>query len=137
MKKIFIKTVPLLVLLTGLISCGKKPINGNLDGRWQLQTIDYHESGDMERPDFTYYDVSLHVLKLWKTSGADGSFGPSYLGRFNHTGDSLYIRMIRMTKKTVEPFGMNDTIQYFGVEKLTKKEMILNSDYARLAFRKF
>ena len=126
-----------LILLTGLISCGKKPINGHLDGRWQLMTIDYHENGDVDNPQFTYYDVSLHVLKLWKTTGEDGSFGPSWLGRFNQEGDSLFIRMIRMNKKQVQSFGLNDTIQSFGVETLTRKTMILNSDYARLEFRKF
>ena len=135
--KLILKNVFALVFLVGLVSCGKKPINGDLDGRWQLMTIDYHENGDIDKPEFTYYDVGLHVMKLWKTTGEDGSFGPSWLGRFSHEGDSLHIRMIRMNKKMVQPFGLNDTIQHFCVETLKKKKMVLNSDYARLEFRKF
>ncbi|WP_286156253.1 lipocalin-like domain-containing protein, partial [Parabacteroides goldsteinii] len=35
------------------------------------------------------------------------------------------------------PFGMNGTEQRFGVKELTSKHLVLQSDYARLEFRKF
>lgn len=138
MKKNFILYVCLLLAtMTGLVSCGKKPINGNLDGRWQLMTIDYHENGQTEQPEYIYYDINLYLLKLWETKDIDSNFGPRLFGRFSHVGDSLHVRMIHLTKAMVKPFGMNDTIQHFGVESLTKKKMVLNSRYARLQFRKF
>lgn len=119
-----------------LIGCGKKPINGKLDGRWQLMQIDYHLNGEQIKPEYTYYDFSLHLMQFRKTTGTDGTFG--YInGRFHYTRDSLHIRMIRQTKSAARRFGLSDTIQHFSVETLTKKKMILDSDSARLEFRKF
>lgn len=133
MKKIFF-----ILFITALISCGKMPINGNLDGRWQLMTIDCHENGEQTYPEYTYYDVSLHLMEQKrKTANNETSLFFGLKARFQHIDDSLHIQMIRCTKKSVIPFGMNDTIQHFAVETLTKKKMILNSGYARLSFRKF
>ena len=72
-----------------------------------------------------------------KTANNETSLFFGLKARFQHIDDSLHIQMIRCTKKSVIPFGMNDTIQHFAVETLTKKKMILNSGYARLSFRKF
>lgn len=125
-----------LIFLFASFSCGKKSINGILDGRWQLMTIDFHEDGEQIRPDYTYYDFALHLMQFRKTYGTDAEFG--YLnGRFNHIDDSMHVMMIRCTKDMAVGFGMNDTIQHFAVEELTGKKMILNSEYARLNFRKF
>lgn len=131
-----LKPVIVLVSLMVLFSCGKKPINGKLDGRWQLMTINYHEDGEQIHPDYTYYDFALHLMQFRKTYGKDAEVG--YLnGRFNHIDDSMYVMMIRCTKDIAIDFGMNDTIQYFAVEELTNRQMVLNSEYARLYFRKF
>lgn len=118
------------------VGCGKMPINGKLDGRWQLMQVDYHSNGTQVRPAYTYYDFSLHLMQFRKTNGTDGTFG--YInGRFQQTRDSLCLQMIRQNKSIARKFGLNDTIQCFSVETLTKKKMILNSDSARLEFRKF
>ena len=52
----------LLLLLWGLIlfvGCGKLPINGDLDGQWQIQEIRYTD-GRVETPERAYYCVQLH-----------------------------------------------------------------------------
>ena len=36
------------LLLGVLCSCDKKPINGKLDGRWQLMTIEYNDGSIKE-----------------------------------------------------------------------------------------
>ena len=118
MKKIFF-----ILFVPALISCGKMPINGDLDGRWQLMTIDCHENGEQTYPEYTYYDVSLHLMELKQKKDGNETLGFSSLkARFQHIDDSLHIQMIRCTKKSVIPFGMNDTIQHFAVETLTKKK---------------
>ena len=121
-----------------LASCAKKPINGDLDGRWQLMTIDCHEDGTQTKPEYTYYSFSLHLMDLkHREEGVEimGTVGKP--GRFNHTEDSLHIRMVNCKQSQMPIYGMNDTIQHFAVEELNKKKMILNSEYARLSFRKF
>ena len=88
----------LLLLMAG--ACGKMPINGDLDGRWQIMKIAY-ASGEEENPERAYYSVALHTINLMKVD------------------------------------GMNGTEQRFGVKELTSKHLVLQSDYARLEFRKF
>ena len=132
-----------IIVLLGIflsLSCTKKPINGNLDGRWQLMTIDCHEDGIISNPQSIYYDVSLHLMELkQKDQKQPDELGVTFglKARFNYTEDSLHIRMINCKQSQMPAFGMNDTIQHFAVEELNKKKMILNSDYARLSFRKF
>ena len=128
----------LLGMATGMcLSCGKMPMNGLLDGRWQLMQVERHADGGVEHPAWTYYDVSLELIELKRGSeeGAVPLMGMH--ARFQRTADSLHVRMIGARAKDMLPFGMNDTIQHFGIEQLDDTSMKLNSAYARLTFRKF
>lgn len=128
--------ISILILLTLLISCGKTPINGDLDGRWQLMKVEFHTNNEMVEPEFTYFDVNLHLMQLKKIKGNTDRPG-AINARFEHTDDSLFIRTIQSNKNAVRQFGLCDTIQHFSVEKLTSKKMIWDSDSSRLEFRKF
>lgn len=128
--------INILVVLTLLAGCGKTPINGDLDGRWQLMEVEFHTNRVTVEPEFTYFDVNLHLMQLKKIKGSTDRPG-SVNARFEHTDDSLFIRTIQSSKSTVRKFGLCDTVQHFLVEKLTGKEMILESDSSRLQFRKF
>ena len=58
------------VLLVLIVSaCGKTPINGDLDGRWQILKIEY-ASGEEETPERAYYSVALHTINLSSTAPA-------------------------------------------------------------------
>lgn len=118
----------LLVLIAS--ACGKTPINGDLDGRWQIMKIEY-TSGDEEIPERTYYSVALHTINLMKVGST------SQTGNMKYTGDSLLVIMPISTVEDLLPFGMNGTEQRFRVKELTSKHLVLQSDYARLEFRKF
>ena len=120
--------VVLLVLIVS--SCGKMPINGDLDGRWQIMKIAY-ASGEEEAPERAYYSVVLHTINLMKVDVT------SQTGNMEYTGDSLFVVMPISKVEDLLPFGMNGTEQRFGVKELTSKHLILQSDYARLEFRKF
>lgn len=128
----------LLCMAAGVAaSCGKMPMNGLLDGRWQLMAVERHADGVIEYPAYTYYDIYLHLMEL-KRGSAEGAV--PLMGkpaRFQQTADSLHVRMIGAKAKEMPPFGMNDTIQHFAIEELDDEAMKLNSDYARLTFRKF
>lgn len=128
--------ISISVLLITLISCGKTPINGDLDGRWQLMKVEFHTNHVTVEPEFTYFDVNLHLMQLKKIKGNTDRPG-SVNARFEHTDDSLFIRTIQSDKSTVRKFGLCDTVQHFLVEKLTGGKMILDSDSSRLEFRKF
>ena len=119
------------VLLILIVSaCGKTPINGDLDGRWQIMKIEY-ASGEEETPERAYYSVALHTINLMQVGVT------SQTGNMEYTGDSLFVEMPGSKIEDLLPFGMNDTKQRFGVKELTSKHLVLQSDYARLEFRKF
>ena len=119
------------VLLILIVSaCGKTPINGDLDGRWQIIKIEY-ASGEEETPERAYYSVALHTINLMQVGVT------SQTGNMEYTGDSLFVEMPVSKIEDLLPFGMNDTKQRFGVKELTSKHLVLQSDYARLEFRKF
>nr|WP_233564296.1 MULTISPECIES: lipocalin-like domain-containing protein [unclassified Parabacteroides] len=119
------------VLLILIVSaCGKTPINGDLDGRWQIMKIEY-ASGEEETPERAYYSVALHTINLMQVGVT------SQTGNMEYTGDSLFVEMPVSKIEDLLPFGMNDTKQRFGVKELTSKHLVLQSDYARLEFRKF
>ena len=118
----------LLMLIVG--ACGKMPINGDLDGRWQIMKIEY-ASGEEETPERAYYSVSLHTINLMQVGVT------SQTGNMEYTGDSLFVEMPISKIENLLPFGMNGTEQRFGVKELTFKHLVLQSDYARLEFRKF
>lgn len=119
------------VLLILIVSaCGKTPINGDLDGRWQIMRIEY-ASGEEETPERAYYSVALHTINLMQVGVT------SQTGNMEYIGDSLFVEMPISKIEDLLPFGMNDTKQRFGVKELTSKHLVLQSDYARLEFRKF
>ena len=51
------------LLLGVLCSCDKKPINGKLDGRWQLMTIEYND-GSIKECERIYCSIQLHLVEL-------------------------------------------------------------------------
>ncbi|GGJ84606.1 lipocalin-like domain-containing protein [Parabacteroides faecis] len=118
----------LLMLIVG--ACGKMPVNGDLDGRWQIMKIEY-ASGEEETPERAYYSVALHTINLMQVGVT------SQTGNMEYTGDSLFVEMPISKIENLLPFGMNGTEQRFGVKELTSKQLVLQSDYARLEFRKF
>ena len=118
------------LLILFISACGKMPINGDLDGRWQIMKIEY-ASGEEETPERAYYSVALHTINLMQVGVSNQT------GNMEYTGDSLFVTMPISTVEDLLPFGMNGTELRFGVKELTSKHLVLQSDYARLEFRKF
>ena len=137
MKKIVIAILGLLC-----VTCAKAPINGDLDGFWQLAEIAYTGGTVTDtHNDGLFYSVQLKLIGLQR----DGN--NQYLGRFVQTEDSLYVYDFRLNitgdnsqKAAVgdlQAWGIADTTERFAIEKLNGKEMILTSATARLSFRKW
>jgi hypothetical protein len=117
-------------MLSLLSSCQKEPINGKLDGMWQLMKIEYKDKPSVV-PDQLYYCIQLHMVQLWGVNYCNGS------GTFAHSGDSVHIVIRQRKISDVAVYGMNDTIQHFAIEQLSSQKMVLQSSYASLSFRKF
>ncbi len=136
MKKILL----LMILSIALISCRRTSINGKLDGMWQLMQKEKVGEGSVDtKEDKIYYSVKLDLISIVK-SGSD-----EYLGRFYHSGDSLFLSEFRLqgyngylaSKEELEAYGLSDVSERFAVETLSSDKMILKSDYSRLYFRKY
>ena len=136
MKKLLI----LSLFIVMLCSCGKTPINGKLDGMWQLIKIEKTDGTVTDtKEQRLYYNVQLELLGLQKDGYTE------YLGRFNYTKDSLLVYDIRTsgdntltaTPEQLLPYGINGTSDRFGIEALTHNKMVLRSSVAILSFRKF
>lgn len=142
MKKVFY--ILLVIVLFGVASCDKMPENGDLDGNWQLLTIEEHNSGAIVsvKEQKVFWAVQL---KLISYRGADNS----YLSRFIYDGDSLFLyNFYRHTRyedylltdsSTTElaKLGIQGISGRYVVETLNRKQMVLNSSDSRLVFRKF
>ena len=70
----------------------------------------------------------------WKDIALSTFLGKNKSGDW---GDSLFVVMPISKVEDLLPFGMNGTEQRFSVKELTSKHLVLQSNYARLEFRKF
>lgn len=116
-----------LILLTG---CGKLPINGDLDGQWQILEIRYADDR-IETPERAYYCVQLHTITLRQVNG------PNQTGNMVYEGDQLSLDMPLSDVSDLRVFGLDDTKETFTVTELSSSRLVLTSDYARISFRKF
>lgn len=136
MKKLFILTL----LIFTVCSCGKVPMNGKLDGMWQLMQIE-HADGTVNniKESRLYYCIQLELLGLQSAGHIE------FLGRFAYTEDSLFVNDFRLNSdntmlaipEQLSPYGINETAERFGIEQLTSDKMVLKSNTATLSFRKF
>lgn len=109
-------------------ACQKADNNGDLGGFWQLLQMEQNGNTIDKKEDKVFWRVQLDLIQI------SGSYG-----RFEHTGDSLFIRMIDVDdEKALVKYGLNNAKEErFAVEVLNRKSMRLQSKEARLTFRKF
>lgn len=123
------KVIYILLSLAVFSSCQKADKNGDLDGFWKLLQIEEFESGTITntKEEDRFWSVQLDLM----TTTGNGK------GRFQHIGDSLFVQMIQIPKKSKEVGLYNPLDERFGVVHLSAKKMILRSKYVELNFRKF
>lgn len=79
------RSAALLISLLLLIACDKVPVNGDLDGMWQLTTISTPDSTADVSATRVYTSFQLNLVQ-WN----DYSANLTYYSHFRHTGDSLF-----------------------------------------------
>ena len=140
-----------LLLLTG---CSiETSDNGVLDGRWQLMEINYFDGSNRKvetKEQLIFWDIQYKFISIHSMSGKlHDSLTEESLCRFNYTKDSLklsdfYRHFREADQKIDDPLttyfqktGINGIKANFAVLHLDSKSMLLQSDYAKLSFRKF
>lgn len=151
MKKIQKLLILIAVALSGLLNtaCDKVPMNGDLDGMWQLMDIEYtdgtHQTPDKQR----YMCIQLHLIQL--TTYGDPHRG--IYAHFTHKGDDMRIYDFydlqqwvntQTTNKVLEdesllyPWGLSGLDVTYSVLKLNGSALILKGPSGTvLTFRKF
>ena len=118
----------ILFIIITIQGCQKEDKNGDLDGFWKLQEIAKHNNEIIDTKEKSlFWRVQLDLIQIG-----------NHFGRFQHTGDSLFIQMIDTKNNALTDYGVeNANNERFAVEVLNRKKMILKSNYAKLSFRKF
>ena len=125
-----IMTILIAFTMIILEGCDKMPINGDLDGQWQVMEIDLVD-GNIEKPTQLYYCFSLHTVYLSAPGSGVG-------GNMTYDGTTLTLDISDAEKATdLLPWGINSIVTNFDVVALSSGRMILKSDYAVIQFRKF
>ena len=123
------KILYILLCTTLFTSCQKADDNGDLGGWWKLLQIEDIKNDTVidKRGEDRFWAIQLRMI----TTNNGGK------GRFQHIGDSLFVQMIQKPSdgKNVGMYTPED--ERFGVNRLTNKSMILQSDKVVLTFRKF
>ena len=142
------------IFLLLLTSCSiETSDNGKLDGRWQLMELSYLDGSNRTvktKEQLIFWDIQYKLISIHSMTGKlHESLTEESLCRFNFTGDSLklsdFYRHYRVADQKIDDplttcfqkTGINGIKANFAVLHLDRKTMLLQSDYAKLSFRKF
>lgn len=112
-----------------LCACDKVYINGELDGMWNLHSVE--SDGTTIYPEAIYYSFQRHLTQISKHY--DIGLPLRYLGNLRYTGDSVimwgfYIHPLETHAATLEDLAQfhiyNDTAA-FKVNRLNEEMLIL------------
>ena len=142
--------VLLVVLLSG---CDKTPINGDLDGMWQLQSIETPEGTTQTKERRVYLCIQLHLAEWWNPAQMNEFH---FFSHFTHQGDSLcFFDLCRasahtatgsddtpltakeMAEGALESWGIHTLDTRYRIRRLSSRHLELEKDDTVYAFRKF
>lgn len=138
-----------ILFLASISSCDKMPMNGDLDGMWQLMSEETSDSTTDLKSTRHYISFQLHTAQFSTLSNTR-----CFYSRFIHEGNTLQFVTICTNSTNATPNDDNvpisaDSIQQlnswgiyeldpiFSVVTLNSSTLILESAYSRLHFRKF
>lgn len=144
MKHTLATVISIIALAFAVSSCGKAPINGDLDGMWQLTSIERHDGETYCQKD-VFWAFQLHLVQLGDRK---------IYGRFENNGKTMRIYSLATVSEhqhenqndewidesnigILYRYGLYNLDTTFRIERLDDHAMILNSSDARLTFRKY
>lgn len=131
MKSKLIVAIMLLLAAVSFSSCRKAAINGDLDGQWQLMTID-EPDGSVVAPQRTYYCLYLHTVNLIYPGG----MVPGNM-TYEEKARKLTIEFPTVDLTKLAPLGIVSNPVVFDIRQLSHQNMVLEADGKVLTFRKF
>ena len=139
-----------LTLCLLCLGCENKwPKNGDLDGNWQLLTIEQGGETRDVKAEGRFLSIQLDLFQLSHTGDRQRYFGYFDKGDglivFRQFSDMAENDLATTDNQPVRPediallhpWGYYTLHEAFRIERLTKQEMILQSDSARVTYRKF
>lgn len=136
------KTIKILAMLaviaamSVLYGCRKHYINGDLDGQWQVLTIEYLSDGHEEnvKSKQIYYSFNLHTVHLRQSHGSPGWV----VGNMKYDEKTMTLAF-PLVEDVVDlsAWGMNSATTTFAVKHLSKEKLVIASDYSVVTCRKF
>lgn len=132
--KISLSFIAVLILLPTLFACTKTPINGNLDGEWEVMEV-YPEPPKAEEEVRLFYNFSRNVCQL---TVYGGSFT---LGNMTYDGETLWLNFpfisTPLQETQLKRYGILTNPVTFNVEFDGKNRMILSNEDSVIILRKF
>lgn len=132
-----------------LTSCDKTPINGPLDGMWQLMSVETPAGVVDTKAEHAYISFQLHTSQ-WNHAN------DRLYSAFRHSGDSLFFDRFRhlslhrtaadddepvttdeLADGLMDAWGIHTTSARFKVVRLTNEHLTLNRADTTLMLRKF
>lgn len=151
-----LRILPLLIsMILITAACAKLSDNGNLDGRWRLQSIHSKTSAEQAhytasadtRADNIYWNFQLNLLSITSAAPLNGHTGET-TARFSYTPSRLsvtktYIHyrdrdslIVDPTTTSLERLGIRGNATDFHIERINKTSLILCSASDSLVFYK-
>ncbi len=137
-------------IMATMASCENKwPKNGDLDGQWQLLTIEHNGETRNVKDSQYYLSFQLDLFQLSIVNNRQ-----RYYGYFDRNGNTLVFRQFSdmaendlattdnqpLTEQQIsilQQWGYYKLNESFTIESLSGSDMILKSDSARITYRKF
>ncbi|MBO5922075.1 MAG: lipocalin-like domain-containing protein [Bacteroidaceae bacterium] len=147
MKRQIYKSLALLIIIL-ISSCESYQIHGDLDGFWQVTSIENKLTGEITHcKGDTYYSFQREMVLISYVSPniPTGQMKENYIAYFTHENDVITMTDFRIyidregkqaPLSKLEKFGLYETFNTFDVEKLNNGSLILNSDKARIVLTK-
>lgn len=139
----FLKYILSVVILTvvgcSFQSCRKHSPNGQLDGQWQIQTVEYKTTGDVSSPYPKHYIcLNLHVVNLTYTDGK-----VMISGNMHYDKDAATVAFdfpsSEFNKNNADPesFGFMAPQVTFKVVALDSKKLVMESPETVVTCRRY
>ena len=148
MKRGIYKILTMFVIAL-MVSCESYRIHGDLDGFWQVQSIENKQTGEITKcnGDIYYsFQRELVLVSYVSPNIPQGQIKENHIAYFSHENGEIAMTDFRIyidkdatptPLSKLEKFGLYDTYNTFQVEKLSNKNLILNSDKARIVLHKY
>lgn len=122
------------VLVMSMVSIGcttKGDINGDLDGQWQLRSVERLSDGSVITPQPLYYCFYLHTVNVTAPGGL------KYGGNMTYEGSKLTLDFPVTDVDKLNKWYIYENRTTFDILKLSSESLVLKSSEVVLTFRKF